>query len=351
MLILIAMYQVWPWRTYMFSEGIMKWFAWLSILDSYALFEVILKFIGSLFLVPIIYASIVFKWQGSFIVSSIATVYSLYFVGKWNSLNYNLTNASLLMFPAVIIGLVSIEIESRRKDRQFFLEKEKEHRLFTFKMFETREKERKRIAQELHDDNIQDLLLIAKKIHSLTKEEDTNLILQNLKDVEKDVLKAIDDLRRLSLDLRPSILDNLGLVSAIRWVCDRISQESDINIAIDTANFNNNLPDYIELSLFRIAQESLNNIIRHSKASNVVIKLKSNKDFVNLSIKDDGQGFECPEKLSNFIVDGKMGLVDIEERVNSLKGTFEIYSKINEGTLLSVSIPLNQSSLDNYLSN
>jgi signal transduction histidine kinase len=333
-------YQAWPWREWEFTNGYWKWFPWLSHLDNLAIFELKTNFTGSLFFLPIIYAAIAFNWQVTLFVSLLSLVYSLLAVGLWGDLNSILTNMTLLLLPAAIITIFNIEAELRRKNKRVFIEREEEHRLYTLKVLETQENERRRLAQELHDDTIQTLLVIAKGAQALTVDNDIDKMKSRAESIKEISLQAIEDVRRLSLDLRPSILDDLGLISALRWLAERLNKEAGVNTKIDIEGTIHEMTPQMQTVLFRIVQEALNNIKRHSQANEAAIKLEFTSDALTLTICDNGKGFSPPKELTHLVTQNKLGLIGMQERVESIGGRFEIKSEPEKGTSIKIEVTL-----------
>jgi signal transduction histidine kinase len=232
-------------------------------------------------------------------------------------------------------------MEIRRRDRRSLVAREEQRKVYLSKVYEAQENERRRLAQELHDDTIQTFLVIAKSAQNLTaanngaKEE----VGRNATYIKDTALQAIEDVRRLTFDLRPSILDDLGLLPALRWLVDRMNKESEIRTRMLISDTKSRLSPQAEITTFRIVQEALHNIKRHSKAKEAVITLEFSADALNMTIQDDGQGFIPPRKLSNLMAKGNLGLIGMQERIESINGKLKIHSKPSKGTLLSIKIP------------
>jgi signal transduction histidine kinase len=152
----------------------------------------------------------------------------------------------------------------------------------------------------------------------------------------KDILLHIsDDTRRLSVALRPGILDDLGPILAIRWLVDQLDIENSIKANILVEGPERQLNNELSTQLFRIAQEALFNIRRHSEAKKVNVKLEFKPETVKMTIQDNGKGFESRE-IQKFYKEGKLGIIGINERVRMLDGISEINSKLGKGTSISV---------------
>jgi signal transduction histidine kinase len=330
-LVLILLYQAWPWR----ESNIEPWFPWLSPLYKLAVMEFVNHVVGILFLIPIIYAAIFFSWQGALIACLLALGGILPIIADMWPNDYLITNIALLLLPFLLVSLATFELEWRRKERKIFAEREAERKVYISKILESQENERLRIAQELHDDTIQTLLVIANRTENLIPAGDgMKEVRGNAEWIRDTTLKTVEGLRRISLDLRPSILGNLGLVPALRWLVDHMNTESGINTRILVSGERRKLSPKAEVTIFRITQEALNNIKRHSRATEAVVNLEFTPECLNISIEDNGQGFRPPKNIDRLASKGKLGLIGIHQRIDFLGGTFKIHSKSGEGTSL-----------------
>src|SRR5216684_6998044 len=199
------------------------------------------------------------------------------------------------------------------------------------------ELEIKRIAHALHDEAGQ--LLVA--VHLALADLDRDLPAAHHERVVqvKELLDLIDEqLRRMSHELRPTILDDLGLVPAIQFLAEGASRRANQAIAI-YASLKDRLPATIETALYRIVQEALTNVSKHSGAKNVHIHMDRMNGQVHCSIRDDGTGFDLTAVRSRK-GDSGLGLLGMQERLNALGGTLQIQSSAGQGTLLLIKIPL-----------
>lgn len=212
-------------------------------------------------------------------------------------------------------------------------------RSLSLEVLSAQEDERKRIARELHDETSQSLasLLISLERIDAAIPDDLPHLKERLRAARGLTTRAIDDLRSLVADLRPLVLDDLGLAPAIRWyACDRLEPEGiDVTVDADTAT---RLPAAVETALFRIAQEAISNVLNHADAGQVRIRLAVGRRL-ELEIEDDGAGFDTEQAPPP---DGRqhMGLFGIRERAAALGGEARIESLPGEGTRVSVYIPL-----------
>jgi two-component system, NarL family, sensor histidine kinase DegS len=340
-LFLIFVYQAWPWRHWIFTGGLWLWFGWLSPLYKLAIFESLNHFVGVLFFIPIIYSVIALPWQGSLLISllSLAGILPIS-LDLYRVNNLLATNIIFIILPFLIVSLINIELKWRARERKLFTEREAERQMYMAKIIEFQEKERKRLAQELHDDTIQTLVAVASYAEAIESptEQDTAEMKKCATWIRGTTLHTIGELRRICADLRPSILDNVGLLPALRWLVDQINRESDIRTQLVIEGTKRKLPSSIEIAVFRVIQEALNNIKHHSEATEANIKLFFNPNTLNIIIQDNGQGFNQPESLPKFANEGKLGLIGIHERIISLGGTFEVNSKLGSGTELLIAL-------------
>jgi len=206
------------------------------------------------------------------------------------------------------------------------------HRVVT-----SQEEERARVSRELHDHICQLLVSIKYQFelvgHRLAHREPVTAI-----DREIAALSgAISEVRRISHDLRPALLDNLGLASALEHIGDEVAQRSGIQVSVSANVQEEQLPELQAVSLFRVAQEALRNVERHARATQIDIRLERHSDQAVLEIFDDGQGFDVPNVEHSK--DRGIGLTNMRERVERNGGTFELVSQRGH-TLLKASFPL-----------
>jgi PAS domain S-box-containing protein len=212
-------------------------------------------------------------------------------------------------------------------------------------LMQAQEGERKRIAQELHDQVGQMLQSMKMNLDRMKRNlstepqrmEDTK---DWLLDTEKLLSQTIDDIRTLTFNLRPSMLDDFGLFSTLRWYIEDYSRRSNIKVTLKGKEDKYRFPLEIEVNLYRIIQEALTNVIKHAAATEVTIFLSYKNSCAILSVKDNGRGFDTL-KLSASPHKGT-GIYNMQERVNLLGGDFEIISRIGKGTRINVKIPFTE---------
>ena len=201
---------------------------------------------------------------------------------------------------------------------------------------EAKEIERKAISREIHDELGQ--LLSALKIDLswiINNPDNTQESRKRLKGMYKNIDETIGIVQRISAELRPSILDDLGLIPALEWYCQNFEKRAGVKVQFksDGVNCTN---EHKNVAIYRILQEALTNVIRHAKAKSVIVHLHQEEGFIILEVIDDGVGMD-QDKIDSY---NSLGLIGMRERVNLYNGSMDIASVINEGTKLSVIIPL-----------
>jgi len=206
-------------------------------------------------------------------------------------------------------------------------------------LIKAQEEERKKIARELHDEIGQILTAIKINLELLKRkigkdfegqiEENINLI-----------NRAIEEVRDISLNLRPSLIDDLGLISAIKWLVDKIKEKSNLNIELSLKLEQKDIPKDFSITIFRIIQEGLTNVVRHAEATEVLLRVIQEDDEIEIFIKDNGKGFDIKQVFKDISKGRALGLLGIKERVELLNGRIEIKSEIQKGTEIKINIPL-----------
>lgn len=204
------------------------------------------------------------------------------------------------------------------------------------------EDERKRVARELHDELGQALssLSINMEVFEALVPSENNHISQQLKQMRRMIKETTDNMYDLIFALRPSILDDLGLIPALHAYADRMLNGTGISFNVNKAHISKRLPPEIETTLYRIFQEAINNAIRYANASKILVTLAHSIDFIHGEILDDGIGFE-PENVSlRGDSPHGFGLLGMKERITQCNGQLEIFSQPGRGTCIRIHIPL-----------
>ncbi len=159
-------------------------------------------------------------------------------------------------------------------------------------------------------------------------------------ELHKHTIDALESLRRCAQDLRPRILDDLGLAAALEWMTEELTENYGINARVEMEGTERTLPAEVQLVLFRIAQEALSNVKRHAGASIVVVKLEFGDHSAKMTVSDNGKGFELPTRVEDLATTGKLGFIGMCERARLLRGTLEVKSQLGKGTQVVTKIPL-----------
>ena len=206
------------------------------------------------------------------------------------------------------------------------------------RLLEAQEEERRLISRELHDEVGQALtgvLLEMANLSNLIRNREESALSKKVDEIKRLLEMSIGVVRNMALLLRPSMLDDLGLVPALQWQAREASKRSGLWVKVAAEEVSDELTEDHKTCIYRIVQEALHNIIQHANARNVRITVSQEPDRLLLSIQDDGQGFNPPQERG-------MGLIGMEERVSALGGRLIVESASGEGTLLRVALPLPQ---------
>jgi PAS domain S-box-containing protein len=224
--------------------------------------------------------------------------------------------------------------------------RESEGRLHTlsFQLLAAQEKERSRISRELHDELGQALAVLKLKLrfvekHLATEQEDLKKECgQSIQYIDQ----VIEEVRRLSRDLSPSILEDLGLSNALQWLINNFSRNNNLSISLhkDDIDMDHLFPQDSQIVLYRIFQEAFTNIERHSQASCASVSIKMGGEGIYVTVEDNGNGFDIAETLKGGMTGEGMGLVTMRERARMLGGFLEVVSEKGKGTRIDVYLPL-----------
>jgi PAS domain S-box-containing protein len=208
---------------------------------------------------------------------------------------------------------------------------------------QAQEEERRRIAQELHDDTVQALVAhsiqieeVADNINKLQKHD----ISRRLDELYEQTNNIMQGLRRLSQDLRPAALDRLGLLPALEWLATNIEEYSGLDATVKVIGVERRLSNEVELVLFRIVQEALRNVWKHAQATKASIIVEFENNRIRTLIEDNGNGFHLPYSVNDLPRSGKLGLAGMQERAELLGGTITIKSESGKGTTIIAELPV-----------
>jgi PAS domain S-box-containing protein len=233
-------------------------------------------------------------------------------------------------------GLAQVVLRdvTEQKRRQAGLETYAAH------ILRAQEEERQRIAQELHDETVQSLIVLCRKLdHRKLNPVASTSAVEVLREAHADVESIVESVRGFAHGLRPPILDDLGLTPAIDKLLHELTSRSAIEVSLVVRGPDQRLPADVELALFRIAQEAVHNVERHSEAAHVNISIEYGPQTTRLVIADDGKGFVSPLPADDLANDRKLGLIGMQERARIVGGKLAIRSVPREGTRIVVEVP------------
>jgi PAS domain S-box-containing protein len=236
-----------------------------------------------------------------------------------------------------ITGRKTAEAELRKSESSL--------KILSSQLLNRDEKVRKQIAMELHDSIGQYLTTIKFNaeagLNRLTGDVDADNVVDFLKAGIPVIQRAIEEVRRISMDLRPSILDDLGILATISWFCREFENvHTDIRVDRDIDIDEEDVPDGLKIIIYRVLQEAFNNAAKHSRASRLLVRLNRQGAAINLAVSDNGTGFEMEEVSLKEGMSKGLGLASMRERVELSGGRFAIETGPGRGTLIKASWPL-----------
>jgi signal transduction histidine kinase len=213
-------------------------------------------------------------------------------------------------------------------------------RYYVQQITRAQEDERARIARELHDDTIQSLIVLSRQMEALAKADErlSPARAHQLHELWKSTDDVIRGIRRFNRDLRPSTLDDLGLVPALEGLAAGMTEVDGISTGLWVTGERRRLSPQVELALFRIAQEALNNVKKHAEATEVVINVEFSDGTAEMVVHDNGKGFTLPAPVEELATSGHLGLIGMRERARLLGGTLTIQSQPQLGTKVVVTV-------------
>ena len=229
----------------------------------------------------------------------------------------------------------------QRRAEEALKESEQELRLLTSQLLSIQEKERRRVARELHDELGQALTVL--KINLVAIEDKLAPDQQHLKANCEHMLSYIDtvieNVRRLSWDLSPSSLEDLGLSAALGYLVDETCRNHNMQSAVVMDEIDHLFPPEIQINIYRIFQESLTNVVKHARASLVSVNVTREDGKVSFTIRDNGRGFNLKQAMSGKVAKRSLGLTAMNERALMARGSLQISSRKGQGTTIAFSIP------------
>jgi signal transduction histidine kinase len=241
-----------------------------------------------------------------------------------------------------LAGAFNTMSESLKEREKALRESGKRLRSLSSELLKTQEKERKRLSNELHDELGQSLALLKHRLRSIQREvgEDQSSLRKECEETRQYMDEIIESVRRLSRDLSPSILEDLGLSAALQWLTETFAEHHSVRISFDVDRIDGLFSQETQTHLYRISQEALTNIARHAKASQILFTLQKNENHVSFIVEDNGEGFDVTRIRSRLSHEKGMGLAAMAERAYMLGATIDIWSQMGKGTRISLRIPL-----------
>ncbi len=253
-----------------------------------------------------------------------------------------LTDSGEPLYRIVMMEDLTTQRELQRQLAEAERERLQGLRLFARSVQRAQEEERSRIARELHDDICQRLTGMKYRVEVLEEgiRPAHGRAAKRLREIREELDRSVAEIRRISSNLRPSVLDDFGLVTALQILCKEFQKSSNIRT---TFRFDPAIPGRVdaesETAIFRISQQALANIAQHSRAANVTLSLALRNQSLHLRVVDDGSGFSAPGDNGKLLGNG-LGLTSMRERAELLGGSFSIGSDPGHGTTVSVTIPV-----------
>lgn len=228
--------------------------------------------------------------------------------------------------------------ESERRERNYM----EELRFMSQRLLEAQEEERRAIARELHDEIGQGLTAARINLERMQKDADGGPLAAQAADASAVVSEILQQVRQVSLNLHPSVLDDLGLAAALRWLVRTRAGSADLEVGMELADGLPRFSPTVEHTVFRVFQEALSNVLRHSGARNFRVSFRLDGDMLHLDAEDDGRGFDLQAAHKRALGGGSLGVIGMQERVRLVGGRIVIESQPGRGTRVQVSLPVTE---------
>jgi signal transduction histidine kinase len=261
-------------------------------------------------------------------------------LSQFGNLQSNLTTslsialgAGLLLVIASMAYILRLERQTRNRYQELAQSRHELERLSS-RLVDAQEEERRSISRELHDEVGQSLgaLLVDLGRLSTNLPSNSSEIRERIDQMKSLTERTVGTVRDIALLLRPSMLDDLGLVAALEWQGREVSRRSPMEVAVESSNVSDDLPDEYKICVYRLVQEALNNAVRHSQARNAKVRVTGGANGIEIEVSDDGRGFD-PQRTRG------LGILGMEERVRRLGGSLAVRSSPGQGTVVRAELP------------
>jgi len=285
------------------------------------------------FVIPVVYASLNFGWEGGVLTGTWSALLTVPNLMIWHRAEYSWVGELVETMMIVVVGTVlGWRVERERRLRQHL-------QYYASELLRAEEAERLRVARDIHDDTVQSLALLCRGLDRVLEEsERRGTAIEIVRDLREHANAAVDSARRFCADLRPAILDDLGLAAGIQWCIRDLGDRSGIDTALQITGEERRLERETELVVFRIMQEALRNVEKHAHATRLRAKVHFARDDVSMQIQDDGVGFVLPA-IDRIPSGEHLGLTGMRERARLVGGEVVIRTRPGRGTTILVSVP------------
>jgi len=242
--------------------------------------------------------------------------------------------------PAVLGNVV--DITKRKQMERALRESGKRLQFLSSNLLTAQERERRRISIELHDELGQALTVLKLQLRSIERKlrKDQKALREDCEDALRYVDQIIENVRRLSRDLIPSILEDIGLSAALRWVIDDVSRHYDIKTSVEMGDIKHLFSQEAQIIIYRVFQEALANTGKHANATHVSIVIEKKDGRVSFAVEDNGNGFDVEYVRAQASTEKGLGLAAMDERVRMLGGSLDIWSEEGTGTRITFTVPV-----------
>ncbi len=286
-----------------------------------------------LYTIPVVYAGLNFGWEGGILTGVLATLLTVPNLVLWHRADFAWAGELVETVMIMVVGsALGLRVEQERTLRRRVQD-------YAGRLVQAQEAERTRIARDLHDDSVQSLVLVCRGLDRLLNNSACPAAAEGpLHDLRHQVQDVADGLRRFSTDLRPAILDDLGLAAGLQWLASDLEQRTGIRALFEVRGRVRRLDRDKELAVFRIAQEALRNVEKHSHATRVRGCLSFRRGSISASIDDDGAGFAAS---GGGVAEHSehLGLIGMQERARLAGGRVTIRSVAGSGTRVQLDLP------------